>query len=76
LTAMPSYPGVVMTSEAKLAELEKKVDAIMRGLNLMLFEEGELLPDEEVKELKARLDDYLKGRRFEFVKLDELQTNV
>ena len=62
--------------EAKLVELERKIDAIMRGLNLLLFEEGELLPDDEVEELKARLEDYVKGRRFEFVKLDEPQTNV
>ena len=60
-----------MTGEAKLVELERKIDAIMRGLNLLLFEEGELLPDDEVEELKARLEDYVKGRRFEFVKLDE-----
>jgi hypothetical protein len=73
---MPSYAGVVMTSEAKLVELERKIDAIMRGLNLLLFEEGEVLSDEEVEELKARLEDYVKGRRFEFVKLDEPQTNV
>ena len=65
-----------MTGEAKLVELERKVDVIMRGLNLLLFEEGELLPDDEVEELKARLEDYVKGRRFEFVKLDEPQANV
>jgi hypothetical protein len=65
-----------MTGEAKLVELERKIDVIMRGLNLLLFEEGELLPDEEVEELKARLEDYVKGRRFEFVKLDEPQTSV
>jgi hypothetical protein len=65
-----------LTGEAKLVELERKIDAIMRGLNLLLFEEGELLPDDEVEELKARLEDYVKGRRFEFVKLDEPQTNV
>lgn len=57
--------------EARLVELERKIDAIMRGLNLLLFEEGELLPDDEVEELKVRLEDYVKGRRFEFVKLDE-----
>ena len=60
-----------MTGEAKLVELERKIDAIMRGLNLLLFEEGELLPDDEVEELRTRLEDYVKGRRFEFVKLDE-----
>jgi hypothetical protein len=65
-----------MVGEAKLVELERKIDVIMRGLNLLLFEEGELLPDEEVEELKSRLDDYLKGRRSEFIKLDDPQTNV
>jgi hypothetical protein len=60
-----------LTGEAKLVELERKIDAIVRGLNLLLFEEGELLPDDEVEGLKARLEDYVKGRRFEFVKLDE-----
>lgn len=65
-----------MTGEAKLVELERKIDAIMRGLNLLLFEEGELLPDDEVEELRTRLEDYVKGRRFEFVKLDEPQANV
>jgi hypothetical protein len=65
-----------LTGEAKLVELERKIDAIMRGLNLLLFEEGELLPDDEVEELKVRLEDYVKGRRFEFVKLDEPQANV
>jgi len=67
---------VVLTGEAKLVELERKIDAIMRGLNLLLFEEGELLPDDEVEELRTRLEDYVKGRRFEFVKLDEPQANV
>ncbi len=62
---------VVLTEEAKLVELERKIGAIMRGLNLLLFEEGELLPDDEVEELKARLEDYVKGKRFEFVKLDK-----
>jgi len=58
-------------AEAKVAELERKVDTIMRGLNLLLFEEGEAFPEGEVQELRARLDDYLKGRRSEFLPLDE-----
>jgi ElaB/YqjD/DUF883 family membrane-anchored ribosome-binding protein len=67
--------GVVL-AEARVIELERKVDTIMKGLNVLLFEEGEAFPSEELEELKARLDDYLKGRRSEFVMLDEQQTNV
>lgn len=63
-------------AEARVVELERKVDAIMKGLNVLLFEEGETFPSEEVGELRARLDDYLKGRRSKFVMLDEQQTNV
>jgi hypothetical protein len=29
----------------------------MEGLNVLLFEEGEVFPSEEVEELRARLDD-------------------
>lgn len=67
--------GVVL-AEARVMELERKVDTIMKGLNVLLFEEGEAFPSEELEELKARLDDYLKGRRSEFVMLDEQQKNV
>jgi hypothetical protein len=63
-------------SEARVIELEKKVDTILRSLNLLLFEEAEVVSDKEVKELKGRLDDYLKGRLSEFVTLDEAKTNV
>ncbi|MEM3004550.1 MAG: hypothetical protein QXK96_04565 [Candidatus Bathyarchaeia archaeon] len=63
-------------TETRVMELEKKLDTIMRGLNLLLFEEAEVFPEKDVKELKARLDDYLKGRRSEFVTLNETRTNV
>jgi hypothetical protein len=60
-------------AEAKLAELERKVDVIMKGLNLFLFGEGEVLPDNEVRDLQKRLEDYVTSRTSEFVNLDELQ---
>ena len=63
-----------MLAKDRVVELERKVDAVMRGLNVLIFEEGEAFPSEEVEELKARLDDYLNGRRSEFVMLHE--TNV
>lgn len=59
-------------AEAKLAELERKVDVIMRGLNLLLFGEGEVVPENEIRDLKGRLDDYVASRSSEFVSLDEL----
>ena len=65
-----------MVTETRVVDLEKKLDTIMRGLNLLLFGDAEIFPEEDVKELKARLDDYLKGRRSEFVTLDETPTNV
>lgn len=60
-------------SEAKLVELEKKIEVLMRGLNLLLLEEDDTFREQEVKDLKARLNDYLEGHRSEFVKLDEKQ---
>lgn len=59
-------------AEAKLDELERKVDVIMRGLNLLLFGEGEVVPENEIRDLKGRLDDYVASRSSEFVSLDEL----
>lgn len=60
-------------AEAKLVELEKKIDVIMKGLNVLLFGEGEVLAEDEIRDLKGRLEDYVTARTSEFVKLDELQ---
>lgn len=60
-------------AEAKLVQLEKKIDVIMKGLNVLLFGEGEVLAEDEIRDLKERLNDYVAGRNSEFVKLDELQ---
>lgn len=57
-------------------ELERKIDVIMKGLNMLLFEESEAVLEEEAQDLKSRFEDYVKGRRSEFVMLDELRTDV
>lgn len=58
--------------ESRIAELERRVDLLMRGLNLLL-EEGEEADTEELQEIRTRLADYLKGRRDEFVELSDVQ---
>ena len=58
--------------EERLVELERKVGLVMRGLNLLLFEEGEMVSEEAAEELRTRLRDYLEGRTSEFVEIGEL----
>jgi len=57
-------------SKVKGIDLERKVNLIMRGLNLLLFREGEVIPKEKAQELKARLENYPVAREFEFVRID------
>ncbi|MEM2865167.1 MAG: hypothetical protein QW569_04040 [Candidatus Bathyarchaeia archaeon] len=57
--------------EAKVNELEERVRLLAKAVNLMLME-GEELPEEEAEELRSRLNDWIKGRREEFIKLDEV----
>jgi hypothetical protein len=45
----------------------------MKGLNLFLFGEAEVLPEDEIRDLQQRLEDYVTARSSEFVKLDELK---
>jgi ElaB/YqjD/DUF883 family membrane-anchored ribosome-binding protein len=56
--------------EVKVSELEEKVRLLARAINLMLME-GEELPEEEVKEVRSRISDWLKGNKDEFVSLEE-----
>jgi len=57
--------------EAKVNELEKKVELLAKAVSIMMME-GEELPEDEVKEIKSRLNDWLKGSKEEFVDLDEI----
>lgn len=46
-----------------------------RALYLILFEEGEILPKNEIDDLKKRLNEY-KEKRDEFMPLNELLKDV
>ena len=61
-----------MKAESKVDRLERKVDAMSKALNLVLFEEPETLTADEVKELKEAMGDYLHSRKEKFISLDEL----
>ena len=56
--------------ERRIKEIEEKVDVLLKGMNVLLFEEPEELDEEEAEELKRRLNDYLKGRDEEFMPLE------
>lgn len=53
-----------------------KVDAMSKALDILLFKETEELSPEEAEELKARLGDYLRGKKDEFLPLEELLKDV
>jgi hypothetical protein len=61
-----------MQAASRVVKLEKKVDAMSKALDLLLFEEPECLTEEEAKALKETMDDYLRGKKENFVPLDEL----
>lgn len=56
--------------EVKVNELEKKVELLAKAVSLMMME-GEELSEEEVKEVRFRLNDWLKKSREEFVDFEE-----
>jgi len=58
-----------MVKAERVLELERKVDLILRSLNLLIFHESEDLSKDELKELKSRFEDYLKAKDSEFVEL-------
>jgi hypothetical protein len=60
-----------MQAETRVIKLERKVNALSKALDLLLFEEPEELSKEESDELKERLSDYLRGKKDMFVPLEE-----
>lgn len=63
---------ILMTEvEVKVNELEKKVELLAKAVSMMMME-GEELSEDEVKEIRSRLNDWLRGNKEEFVDLEEI----
>jgi len=58
---------LVGAQERRIREIEGNVEVLLKGMNTLLFKEPKELDQEEVEELKSRLEDYLKGREEEFL---------
>jgi ElaB/YqjD/DUF883 family membrane-anchored ribosome-binding protein len=57
--------------EARVNELEKKVELLTKAVSTLMLEEEESSED-EVKEVRSRLNDWLRGKREEFIDLEEI----
>jgi ElaB/YqjD/DUF883 family membrane-anchored ribosome-binding protein len=57
--------------EARVNELEKKVELLTKAVSILMLE-GEESSEDEVKEVKSRLNDWLRGKREEFIDLEEV----
>lgn len=61
-----------MTAQTGLKKLEKKVNLLSKALHLLLFEEKEKVSKKEAHEIEKRLSTYLKGRKNQFVNLEDV----
>jgi len=55
--------------EARVTELERKLAILAKAVSVMMME-GEELPEDEVEEIKSRLNDFLEGQKGAFMDLD------
>lgn len=61
-----------MTAQTELKELERKIDLLSKALHLLLFEKKEKISKKEVNEIKRRLSAYLRGKKNQFVNLEDV----
>jgi hypothetical protein len=59
-------------AQTELNKLEKKVELLSKAMHLLLFEEKETLSKKESKEIEKRLSAYLKGKKNNFVNLEDV----
>lgn len=61
-----------MAAHTELKKLEKKVNLLSKALHLLLFEEKERVSKKEAREIEQRLSAYLKGKKNQFVNLEDV----
>ena len=61
-----------MTAQTGLKKLEKMVNLLSKALHLLLFEEKEKVSKKEAQEIEQRLSAYLKGKKSQFVNLEDV----
>ena len=59
-------------SEAKLEALELRVELVLKGMNLMLFDEGEAMSSKDRSKIQRRMKEYASGDRSRFVELKDV----
>jgi len=59
-------------AHTELKKLEKKVNLLSKALHLLLFEEKERVSKKEACEIEQRLSAYLKGKKNQFVNLEDM----
>ena len=60
-----------MTAQTELDELKQRVNLLSKALHVLLFEEKEIVSTKEAKEIEKRLSVYLKGKKTDFVNLED-----
>ncbi len=61
-----------MATQAGMKKLERKVNILSKALDLLLFEERERISKREAREIKQRLAAYMKGKKNQFVNLEDV----
>lgn len=64
------------TNNARLVQLEKRVDIAMKGLNVLLLRDSQEISPKEKKLLEQRMKDFTTRKKSSFVELNKyLQSN-
>ena len=69
---MKGIDTILYMRETKLEALEHRVELVLKGMNLMLFDEGEAISSKDRREIQRRMKEYTSGDRSRFVELKDV----